>query len=195
VLYQQTTNRECAAVHCFALCELVQLSGELLTFLLSTNGIVLGLKYQIFASNLLSVSPLHIIKTDCPPFQIAARMPSKAIIMMHQYTTVRSAVFRTAQTMAGSCLVETTSDGLMPTTEQTYNDKYELNGDGSSVSTCYLDASEPQIERLGGWLEPTGPAATYLACADMIRCASMPQGVKYDKLKGGIRWACAKRRS
>jgi hypothetical protein len=77
--------------------------------------------------------------------------------------------------MAGSCLVETTSDGLMPTTEQTYNDKYELNGDGSSVSTCYHEASKPQIEHLGGWLEPTGPAATYLACADMIRCASMPK--------------------
>eukprot|EP00883_Tetradesmus_obliquus_P013327 jgi/Sobl393_1/6267/SZX77020.1 len=73
-----------------------------------------------------------------------------------------------SQTMAGSCLVETTSGDLQGTIEQRLipaNDETTL--DSSFSSSCEVSAQ--QAEQNGSWLGVTGPAATYLACADMIR--------------------------
>jgi hypothetical protein len=78
--------------------------------------------------------------------------------------------------MAGSCLVETTSENFKVTTEQRFNPNNEKKGDSNSLIACHHEVSAPQSEQFGGWLEVTGPASTYLACADMIRYAKTPQG-------------------
>jgi hypothetical protein len=68
--------------------------------------------------------------------------------------------------------METTSDGFEATTAQLYS-QTSIQGDDEDSFSAFpvnADASQPQ-QSPGGCLEPTGPAATYLACTEMIRCA------------------------
>jgi hypothetical protein len=74
------------------------------------------------------------------------------------------------QTLAGCCSVETTSDDFKVTTEQLCSEEFPQHKVSEGFSICYQEVSAPQAEQLGSWLEPTGPASTYLACVDMIRC-------------------------
>jgi hypothetical protein len=73
--------------------------------------------------------------------------------------------------MASSCLLETISDGFEATTAQ-LKSQNSIQGDESDSPSAFPvegDILQPE-QSLGGWLEPSGPAATYLACTEMIRC-------------------------
>ncbi|WIA44295.1 hypothetical protein OEZ86_007098 [Tetradesmus obliquus] len=76
-----------------------------------------------------------------------------------------------SQTLAGSCLMETNSDGFEATTAQLYSQACIQGDDGDSFCAflAEVDACTPEQQSLAGSLEPTGPAATYLACTEMIR--------------------------
>jgi hypothetical protein len=67
--------------------------------------------------------------------------------------------------------METISDGFETTTAQ-LNGQNSIQGDDSESLSAFavqLDALQPE-QSLGGWLERNGPAETYLACTEMIRC-------------------------
>jgi hypothetical protein len=67
--------------------------------------------------------------------------------------------------------METISDGFEATTAQ-LNSQNSFHGDDSDSLSAFAvedDILQPE-HSLGGWLEPSGPAATYLACTEMIRC-------------------------
>jgi hypothetical protein len=76
------------------------------------------------------------------------------------------------QTLAGCCSVKTISEDCQVTTEQLCSETHFQNECNEGFSKCYREARAAQPEQLGSWLERTGPAATYLACADMIRYAT-----------------------
>jgi hypothetical protein len=67
--------------------------------------------------------------------------------------------------------METNSDGFEATTAQLHSQNSIQCDDRDSFSlfAAEIDAFQPK-QSLGGWLEPSGPAATYLACTEMIRC-------------------------
>lgn len=69
--------------------------------------------------------------------------------------------------------METNSDGFEATTAQLYSQASIQRDDGDSFCAflAEVDACTPEQQSLAGSLEPTGPAATYLACTEMIRCA------------------------
>eukprot|EP00882_Tetradesmus_deserticola_P023436 GHRQ01025502.1.p1 GENE.GHRQ01025502.1~~GHRQ01025502.1.p1 ORF type:complete len:279 (+),score=63.71 GHRQ01025502.1:180-1016(+) len=83
----------------------------------------------------------------------------------YQRSVSRSPSECSSQTLAGSCYVECTSVETRVTTQQLSSQDYERNTHSESC----LAVSAPQAQQLGGWLEPSGPALTYLECAEMIR--------------------------